>query len=249
MTTKVQTINSAYQQLRISGLTVNPSPANLSLGLNTLENMMDEWFLMWNLNINYNFEVTPNLNSRTNVPRAFQYMMDMNLAARLIAPFNKEVPPDLRAQASQTLSNAIGKVAASNLRPVQPPRGMPLGSGNTYRGVFWNRYSVPVPTPPVSASTNYIFQGETLDYVEDFTSFLAGETISSYEIDCDPLLTIDTSANDDPLISYTITAPTDPPANYGPYQLVKITITTSTGRVLIRLVNFGVTTPPQVPQQ
>lgn len=247
MTTKVQTINSAYQQLRISGLTVNPSPANLSLGLNTLENMMAEFYTMWNLNIGYNEEVTPNLNSRTNVPRAYQYMMDMNLAVRLIPPFNKEVPDTLKTMASQSLSAAIGRWQADNMRPIQPPRGMPLGSGNTFRGVFWNRYATPVPVPPVSSSTNYILQGETLDYVEDFSAFLGGATIASYEIVCDPLLTIDISANASPLITYTITAPTQPPSNYGPYQIVKITITDSTGRVEIRLVNFGVATPPVVP--
>lgn len=248
MTTKVQTINNAYQQLRISGLTVSPSPANLTLGLNTLENMMDEFFTMWNLNIGYNSEVTPNLNSRTNVARAYQYMMDTNLAVRLIPPFNKEVPQKLETMASQSLSNAIGKWQADNMRQIQPPRRMPIGSGNTYRGVWWNRYSTPVPVPPVSSSTNYILQGETLDYVEDFSTFLAGATIASYEIEADPLLTIDTSANATPLITYTITAPTQPPETRGPYQLVKITITDSTGRVEIRLISFGVATPPVVGQ-
>lgn len=248
MTTKVQTINNAYQQLRISGLTVSPSSADLTLGLSTLENMMDELLAMWNLNIGYNFEVTPTLNGLTLVPRAFQYMMDTNLATRLIPPFGKDTPAKLETMASQSLSNAIGKVAALNLRPVQPPRRMPIGSGNTYRGVFWNRYSVPVPVPPVSGSTNYMLQGETLDYVEDFSAWLGAATISSYEIECDPLLTIDASASATPLITYTLTAPAQIPANYGPYQLVKITVTDNGGRTLIRLINFGVATPPTVPQ-
>ena len=247
MSTKIQTINNAYSQLRISGLTVSPSPSDLVLALNTLESMMAELYSQWNLNINYNFEATPNVNSQTGVELSYQYMMDTNLAVRLIAPFNKQVPPTLVQQASQALSNAIGRVAADNMRQIQPSRAMPAGSGNTYRGVFWNRYATPVALPPVAPSTNYITQGETLTYFEDFSAFLGTATISSFTIVCDPLLTIDTSANATPRITYTITAPASPTETYGPYQLVMITITDSLGRVEIRVINFGVTTPPVVP--
>lgn len=246
MSTKVQTINNAYTQLRISGLTVNPTPSNLVLGLNTLESMMAEFFGQWNLGINYNFEETPDLNSVTGVDLSYQYTMEANLAVRLIPPFNKEVPPKLELMASQSLSKAIGRWQSDNMRMIQPPRGMPVGSGNTFRGFYWNRFSIPVPTPPVSSATNYMLQGETLDYYEDFSAFLGTATIASYTIVADPLLTIDTSANDSPRITYTITAPAQPPATYGPYQLVQINIVDSTGRELIRLINFGVTTPPTV---
>jgi hypothetical protein len=246
VSTKAQTINNAFTQLRISGLTVIPSPSDVVLGLYLLETMMAEYFGQWNLAINYNFEETPSVNSQTGVELAYQSMMDLNLAIRLIPAFDKQVPQTLVNLASVALSKAIGRVSSENMRMIQPSRRMPLGSGNTFRGVFWNRYAIPVPVPPVSASTNYILQGETLNYFEDFSAFLGTATIASYTIEADQLLTIVTSANADPRITYTITAPTQPPATYGPYQIVQITITDSLGRVEIRLINFGVATPPTV---
>jgi len=246
MSTKAQTINNAYSQLRISGLTVTPSPSDLVLALDTLETMMAEYRDGWNVQINYNFEDIPNLNSQTGVELSYQAMMNLNLAVRLIPPFNKEVPQTLQSLASVSLSKAIGRSCLSNARMIQPPRRMPIGSGNTFRGVFWNRFSVPVPVPPVGQATNYVWQGEQLDYYEDFSAFLGDATIVSYTIEADPLLTIVTSANEDPRVTYTLLAPTQPPATYGPWQLVNITITDSLGRVEIRLINFGVSTPPVV---
>lgn len=247
MSTKATTINGAYGQLRISGLTVNPSPSDLVLALNTLEQMMAEYYNSWNLNISYVFEEIPNLNTLTGVELCYQAMMELNLACRLIPPFNKEVPQALIVLASVSLSNAIGRVAQSNMRPIQASRRMPVGSGNTLRMPYNNRYTVPVPVPPVAPETNYILQGEQFDYYEDFSTFLGTATIASYEIVCDPLLTIVTSANADPRITYTIAAPTQPPSSFGPLQIVKITVTDSLGRVDIRLIYFGVTTPPAVP--
>src|SRR6478735_5317962 len=246
MSTKAQTINSAYQQLRISGLTITPSPSNLVLALDTLETMMAELRDDWNLAINYNFEEDPDLNALTGVDISYQRMMVLNLAIALIPTFNKEVPPTLTTLASVSLSKAIGRSSLANARMIQPPRRMPIGSGNTFRGVFWNRFSVPVPVPPVGPNTKNILQGETLNYYEDFSAFLGTATIVSYTIEADPLLTIVTSANADPRITYTIQAPTQPPATYGPWQLVNITITDSLGRTEIRLINFGVVTPPVV---
>lgn len=246
MSTKAQTINNAYARLRISGLTSSPTPSDIVLALHRLETMMAEFYGQWSMNINYNFEDVPDVNSLTLVDLQYQNMMESNLAVRLAPDFGKEAPPLLTGQASQSFSGALGVVAQQNARQIQPPRRMPIGSGNTFRGLWWNRYAQPVPLAPVGPTTNYITQGETLDYREDFSAFLGSATISSYTIVADPLLTIDTSANATPEITYTITAPTSPTSTYGPYQLVQITITDSTGRVLIRLINFEVSTPPDV---
>ena len=65
MTTKADRINSAYSKLRISGLTVDPSPEDLSLALMTFENMMSELEMGRNICMDYNFEVDPDPNSIT----------------------------------------------------------------------------------------------------------------------------------------------------------------------------------------
>lgn len=247
MSTKIDVINAAYQELRISGLTAAPSPANIQMALNRLEWMMAELFQQWNLNIGYNFEATPATTSQTNVPLPYMNMMVTNLACRLIAAFNKEVPANLQLQAQQSLSNSIGMVAQDNMRMIQPPRRMPLGNGNTFRGIgtFWNRFSLPTVNAPVSSSTNNIYQGETLDYFEDFSAFLGTATISSFTIVADPLLTIDSSAISGRRIIYTITAPTSV-SGEGRFQQVQIEMTDSTGRAVIRNIDFEVLTPPEV---
>lgn len=247
MSTKGEVITGAYQELRISGLTAAPSPANIQMALSRLEWMMAELFQQWNLDIGYNFEASPLTTSQTNVPLPYMNMMVTNLACRLIAAFNKEVPANLQMQAGQSLSNSIGMSAQANMRPVQPPRRMPLGNGNTFRGIgaFWNRFALPVVNAPVSSSTNNMFQGETLDYFEDYSAFLGTATISSFTIVADPLLTIDASAILGKRIVYTITAPTTV-SGQGPFQQVQIEITDSTGRVLIRNINFEVLSPDPV---
>ena len=246
MSTKAEIIAGAYSQLRISGITVQPRPSDLALALQRLENMMAELQGTRNFTVNYNFEETPNINSVTGVIDAYRNMMETNLAIRLIPDFNKEVPQALAMQAMQSMSSAIGMVAQENARFIQPSRRMPVGSGNTYRGIFWNRYSIPAQIAPVTPDTKTMYQGETLDFFEDFSAFLGTATISSFTIEADPLLTINSSAINGPRVDYNVSAPVSSSTANGPYQLINITITDSTGRVYIRLVNFNVITPPNV---
>lgn len=248
MSTKATTISNAYNRMRISGLTVTPSTADNATALAQLEQMMAELYLQRGLNVSYNFETTPASASQTGVDLGFQNMMEANLAKRLCPYFGKDVPPQMDLDASQSLSGAIGLSVQFNTRDIQPSRRMPLGSGNTFRNVWWDRFARPQAEPPPEPQTNYILQGETLKYYEDFAAFLGSATISSYTIVCDPLLTIDTSAIVTTRITYTITAPADLADQGSPLQQVKITIVDSTGRTLIRIINFGVQTPPTIPQ-
>lgn len=249
MTTKAQMVNDAYSQLRISGLTVNPSPSDLVLALYRMEQMMAELYEQRGLNIGYNFTDPPNLNDLAGITLGYFQTIATNLGVRLCPDFGKEPPGVLMSQASSSMSGAIAVSAQRNMRPQQPPRRMPAGNGNTFRWLFWNRYMVPVVNAPVGSATNYMLQGETLDYREDFTAWLNGATIASYEILVDPLLTLDSDSESAGIISYTLTAPIQPAATQGPYQIVLISVTDSTGRTEIRLINFSVSTPPVVPNQ
>jgi hypothetical protein len=245
MSTKNDNIVKAYDQLRISGLTLLPSPSDEALALYTLEDMAAEWFSSRNLNIDYNFETTPNLNSETGVERGLESMLYYNLATRLEIPFNKQVPQRLTMLAGSSFSSALGAAQAKKVRQVQYPRRMPRGSGQTYRNMYYNRYHVPEGLPEISAANNQILVGETQEYFESFDAWLGSNTIASFTITVDPRFTLVTSANADPRITYTLTA-TDAEGE-GVWQLVKITVTDSAGRVEIRLVNFLVCDPPEVP--
>lgn len=230
---KVDRINAAYSKLRISGVTVDPTPEDLELALQELENMMSEI----NISIGYNFENEPNPNSVTGVDRKYWNMINTNLAVRLIADFNKQVPGALLAQASQSMSTAIGFASADRARQVQYPTRMPLGSGNTNRFGRWYRFAYPVQLPPNDAETIIVQPGDVNDYKIDFSAYLnKDEIISSFEIDATVGLTINSSTNTTPVIHYRVTVADEPQT----WQQVKVTITTDLGRVEYQLVNFEV---------
>jgi hypothetical protein len=72
VTTKADLINGAYSLMRISGLTVDPSGADLTLALTRLENMAAE-FEGRNIITDYNFEQNPQTGSKHNLERKFWY--------------------------------------------------------------------------------------------------------------------------------------------------------------------------------
>lgn len=239
MTTKADRINSAYSKLRISGLTVDPSPEDLSLALMTFENMMSELEMGRNICMDFNFEVDPDPNSITNVRQMYWNMIDCNLAVRLVPDFNKEIPPILLSQASQSLSTASSISAAENVRMLRAPDRMPIGSGTDLRFNKYQRFNRTAKIPPQDCATNKIIIDNINDYTESFRAYLGDETIASFTIEADDGLTLVSSSNDDPLISYRIRAD-DNTVSSGTWQQVKIIVTTSTGRIETRFINFGV---------
>jgi hypothetical protein len=250
MNLKIDIVNDCYSQLRISGLTVQPSPSNLQLALYRMERMMAELYEQKGLNISYNFQELPSLGDESGVTSGNFLMIASNLALRLVPDFGKDsnvpISQHLINAASASMSGAIGVSVRNNMRMIQPPSRMPTGSGNTFRLMFLNRYSTPVPNAPVGPATNNILQGETLDYREDFSAWLGENTIADYTILVDPMLTLDSDTDNDPIIDYRITAPIQPASVNGPWQIVLISVTDSIGRTLIRLINFQVVTPPVV---
>jgi hypothetical protein len=237
MTLKIDRINAAYSQLRISGLTVNPDADDVDIALDRFETMMSE-LSNRGICLDYNFELNPDPNSPTNVIRAYWQMMETNLAVRLIPDFNKAVPPKLEQQATQSLSNASARVASENARQVQYPRRMPRGSANTLRTNRWQRYQRPQLLPPNECATNNITINDIDDYIERFRAYLGEETIASFTIKADPGLTIQSSSNSDTEIDYRVLA-TDNSTD-GVWQQVRIIVTTSSGRVETRLINFNI---------
>lgn len=235
---KVDIIKRAYSDLRISGLTVDPTPEDLELGLGMFEDMMAE-YASRNMDVGYNFEDEPDPNSPLGVERQFWQALSTNLAVRLIPNFNKQVPDTLMAQASQSLSNMAGRCAANKIRQVQPPVRQPIGSGNEVYG-RWQRYYAPIGAlPPNAPGVQSIMQGETNDFSESFEAYLREfEAITDFAVVADSGLTVVSSVNNAPIIDYRLTAPVDQTSNI--FQQVKVTITTDLGRVEIRVIDFQV---------
>lgn len=235
---KIDIIQDAYSEMRISGLTVSPSPEDVAVALNRLENMMAE-FSSKSLCTHYNFEDDPDPNSATNVERRYNHMMATNLAVRLIPDFNKVVPQSLFNQASQSYSNMLGYVMAENARQIPYPRRMARGSGNTLRFNRWQRFQRPEKLPPNECATNRIIVGGINDYRESFKAYLnIDEVISSFTIEADGGLAVQSSSNNSPFIDYRIKA--DSVASDGIWQQIKIVATTDSGRVEPRFINFEV---------
>lgn len=234
MDSKIDLIQGAYSQMRISGLTVTPTPEDIGLALIRLEDMMEE-LNGRGLCLGYNFEQTPDPASSSGLERKFRHMAQTNLAVRAIPDFNKKVPQILMAQAAQSYSAVSGMVALENIRPVQPPDRMPVGSGHRYRSRY-QRYFRPEPPAPNDCGTTRMVVDEVNDFTEDFGGYLEGETIASYTIDSTDGITTSNDSNTDTVVSYRVTAVTAATTHHH----VRITITTSSSRIEVRLIDFEI---------
>jgi len=236
---KVDIIKGAYSKLRISGLTVDPTPSDLELALKELESFMAEIFAR-NMVLGYNFEDDPDPNTPTGVIRSYQFMMETNLAVRLISDFNKTVPQALLDQASGSYSTAAGQAMLEKLNQVQPPRRQARGSGNTLRYNRWSRFYRLFNANINNPAQKTIFIGDINDFEEKFDAYLnTGEVIASYDIVADPGLILSNDSNDDESVFYRIEG-SNPLNNSALSQLVTIIITTSNGRVETRQILFEV---------
>lgn len=182
MILKGDLINDAYSRMRISGLTVNPSPEDVSIALMRLENMAAEWEER-NICISYNFEdygnADPNTNS--NIPRWAAEAVAANLAIRLLPDFGKDITPSLMSMANQSLGFVVARTA--KVRQTNYPNRMPLGSGNS-RVYRYQRYYKAAEQAPQDCDTIQMVIDQIEDYSFDWTSSLEdGDSVASYTIE------------------------------------------------------------------
>lgn len=230
MFTKIDTVQSAYSQLRISGLTVDPTPEDTLLALTRLEDMMALWYGL-NVCLNYQFEDVPDPTTEHGVERKHHYTMATNLAVMLCPDFGKDVPPLLHTKASTSYNATSSMVAVSKLREVSYPSRMPRGAGNR-RFNRWRRHFPADPPPVTSCNNTVMFFGDVKDIVEPFSAYRLNEFIASYTIDSSSGLTISNDVNGIDKITYRVTATGG--GNSDSDQTVVITVTTSTGRITTR---------------
>lgn len=239
---KIDIINAALTRLTISGfVTSTPGPEEQATALERLEDMAEEFFGR-NMNAGYIFEDTPDPNSDSGIARQYKNAFETNLASRLMSDYGKSsndpaAAADINRQASQSLSNMAGRTALT--RETFYSRRHPIGSGTTSRySNKWIRYFRPQPQAPLQSTTNNMIIGEINDFVEKWDEYLRGtETIASFEIEASADLTIVSSSLSTPDVNFRVRVD----AGADPFQQVKITVTTSTGRINTRLVDFNIT--------
>lgn len=230
---KIDVIQDAYSQLRISGLTVQPTPEDLNVALFRLENMAAEL----NLNIDYNFEDNPDVNSPINVQRQYWNGLATNLAVRLV-DFGKQVPVELQRQANQSYSRMLNLSYVP--QQIRAPSRHPRGSGNTIRYNYGYRYYRPAERAPNTPQTNRMIVGDVNDFVEHFDAYLnSGETLDSYTIEADDGLNILSDSLSSPDVNYRIEAVSTTEQNSADLNVV-IVGTTSDSRVETRVISFTV---------
>lgn len=243
-TKKIDFINGAYSQMRVSGLTVAPTASDRSLALNRLESMAYE-FEGRNICTNYNFTEIPDPDDLTNVDLEFTQAFETNLALRLLPDFNIQAPPALIGQASQSLSFMSGRSAFNLLQQVQYPRRMPRGRANDRNWGSFTRYYQEGSNPPAECSTHNLFIGDINDFYEDYTSYLTdGETLSSAVLTADPGLSIVSQSVSSPRVNFRVEALNT--EQTGNWQQIQIVVTTDSGRKLTRKVNFNVLDPQTI---
>ncbi len=235
---KVDVIADAYSRLRISGLTVNPTPEDLELALMRLEDMMAEWESR-NMTVNYNFEDEPDPNSITNVQAGYKRAMSTNLARDLAQDFNKELHPSLYQLASSSLDSLSGRVALQRLGQVPYPNRQPVGSGNSLRWNRWARFYRDSSGAGGLNNSITMYIGDINDYREHFDAYLNdGETIASYSIQVDSGLLLVSDSIDGSDVVYRIQAENPNNSNNNYSSQVTIIVTTSEGRVETKVVLF-----------
>ncbi len=233
--TKADIINDAYSKLRISGITVIPSPENIEKALFRLENYMRE-LLGYGVDLNYTFEEFPDTSSEHNLPLDVYDAVGWTLAQKLMSDFGKGFNPDpiLITQSKAGTSYLFSRIS---IPVVQYPNRMPIGTGNRscYCSTYYQGYYNPLAEIPIDAKI--IYQGETKDYNEDFNPVIdEGETISTYTITTDDGLTKVSDSESDGIITYRISASD---TAYG-LNRVFFTLNMDSGRVLKTKVNFNV---------
>lgn len=182
VSTKSDILRGAFSQLRISGITVNPTAEDNVLALDRLEDMAQEWEGR-NMCINFAFEDSPDPATVTGVDPKFNQALKTNLALRLVPDFGKDRADivTLQTQATQSLSNLSALTARVN--PTRYPDRMAVGSGNTYRWNRWVRYYRERPNVVVSCETQELQLNSKADYIATWADWLeSGETITSFEI-------------------------------------------------------------------
>ena len=231
--TKVDIISNAYSKIRISGLTVTPTPEDLELALSRLEDMLAEWNDTRNITLGYNFEDNPDPNSASNIPRWSADGVGSCLALRLLADFGKEPTQALYQMASASMSSISSKAARDRMRQVPYPTRQPVGSGSRWIP-RWFRFYGPDNTAPNAPSTTTMKLGDINNFSVSFETYLnVGEALSSFTIEATSGLLINSSSINGESIDYNITA-----QNAGNWESIVIVATTDSGRVDTRVANF-----------
>jgi hypothetical protein len=238
MTTKNELVLSAYEELRISGLTSDPSSEDIKLGVKRLDMMILGWqnlglCLSYVRSVSF-FDTDPNQDSGLNDVNA--HAVILNLAKTLCPAFGKQLHPDTRAEARKSYLGLF----SSDLTYREPDHYQPTGSGHSFGYGYDDRFrfQAKADNAPENCDTMDIIIGQTDFYTIDFTNEVEeveGDSISSFTVEDGQGVQVNQSTQDGNTIILDCTGLTE---GYAP---VKITASFALGRVLPQTISFNVT--------
>ena len=238
---KGEIVLAAYADMRISGLTSDPAPEDMELGLNKLEAMASEIEHARNVCVGYIYEEYPDPNAESGIPFHFKNAFVSALVIRLVSAFGKTSTPEQIGQATQAMSAMLSKTIT--VRPTQYPQRQPRGHGNDLRYNRWQHFYRKIALAPISCETQQINQEEINDYSLDLSEYLStNETVDSYSYEAGDGLSIVSESLSASLWVYRVEAKDNSLA----LNRVQLTVITSEGRKQIFTINFNVSVVPEV---
>lgn len=215
--------------MRISGITVSPTPEDLELALDRLESMAEGWEDRYDTD--YFFEEVPQSTTPHNVPRRHWAAYECCLAMELLPDFGKDIPAQLARLANAAYSRFTADY--NRTKRVNYPQRQPLGSGTSRKFYRYTRFYKNTGGT-ANAGAYQAITGDIKDFEADFGDFLGyGETVTSYDLTADSKLTVVSESLSSPTVSYRLQFD-----EASPLEEVIITITTSTGQKETRKRQF-----------
>jgi hypothetical protein len=187
MPKKIDVVNGTYQLIRISGLTSNAIPEEIEIAIQVADDLAGE--LMATLNIGW---IQP-AEYGTSDPDDFSGLDAQTvgpfkklLALEMVDYFGKVAPQSLHMNAAKGMRSLEQLLV--NVRPMQNPATLPIGSGNESNYRIDKFYPEPISDDgAIYKNTSDIFQ-----YNKDWSQWLAGvaDLVSvTYEFDSGIVLT------------------------------------------------------------
>lgn len=239
MITKNELVLGAFEQLRVSGLTVNPTSSEITSAIRRMDNLIASWKNL-GVCINYNFS-----ESYSNIDLSQDSGVEESNILAVILNVAKTIAPSYGKQLSIIDLNEA-KAAYDGLFDVsltmrEADTFQPTGAGNRIWGTeYYLDYQSPDEDKTSECIINDILVGETDLFATDFGGYLnesESETIASYTTEYSGGVDLISDSLSGFIINLNVSGLI---AEKGQ---VLVTITTSLGRVLPRAVNFNVKTP------
>jgi len=228
MKTKIELINAAFSELRISGITSGPSADDIELALEALEDMMRPLCDKYPT-LGYNFEEVPDPNTLSGIPAWANNAIQLKLGDTIGFRYGKGVDLKRLGGAMSHLSTKL-----SPTPNYQNSSHMPSGRGNSW----WNTFSDRMPPYETADPSSIVLAiGDTRLISEDLSNyFRPGETLLNVVLTSDPQLVFTSLTTSGNTASFNVAANGVVGVNFK----VNIAVTGTLGSVSKRILFFTV---------